>query len=104
MISYLPELVETKHKKYKQATDLTFANYYFMKGNYETALLHYHKIKTTNQKEDANIFAGIGNVFLAQGDFQKAKLYFQKALERDSKCNSALQGMGLIAYKNYDDN
>ena len=103
MISYLPELVETKHKKHKQSTDLTFANYYFMKGNYETALLHYHKIKTTNQKEDANIFAGIGNVLLAHGDFQKAKLSFQKALEKDSICNSALQGMGLIAYKNYDD-
>ncbi|MES1905357.1 MAG: protein required for normal CLN1 and CLN2 G1 cyclin expression, partial [Paramarteilia canceri] len=69
---------------------------YFHKRDFKSALNLFKKALRINPNAPADIRIGIGHCFLKLGNFEKAKMAYERALEIDSTNCQALLGLGVL--------
>lgn len=71
------------------------------RGRYPEALGLMQKMHELN-KSNISRLVGMGEVQMAQGDHVKAEFYFKSALDRDTYCSGALNGLAEIRFHQGD--
>lgn len=67
----------------------------FHKKDYRSSLTYYKKVLRTNPKCPASVRLGMGHCFLKLNNPEKAKMAFERVLELDETCASALVGLSI---------
>ncbi|XP_060857388.1 RNA polymerase-associated protein CTR9 homolog [Metopolophium dirhodum] len=68
----------------------------FNRKDYIGALAYYKKVLRSNPECPANVRLGMAHCFLKLGNIEKAQLAFERAIQLDSKCVSALVGLAIM--------
>ncbi|XP_029341274.1 RNA polymerase-associated protein CTR9 homolog [Acyrthosiphon pisum] len=68
----------------------------FNKKDYKRALFYYKKVLCSNPQCPVDVRVGMAHCFLKLGNTEKAQLAFERAMQLDSKCVSALVGLAIM--------
>lgn len=99
---YWHQAIEKSPTFYRSYKNLTL--YYMRTGQLDKALGLMERLQSNNRNNLSRLVQ-MGEIKLAQKDFAKAEHFFQSALERDSFCSRALNGLAEIKFMqgNYDE-